>query len=188
MQRWADRYWNFSRMDTRDRNPIRVATCDQCGEYSLWLNDSMLYPDCGIAPQPNTDLPEDVKSIYLEAAGISRKSPRGAAALLRLGIQVLCKELGEKGENINADIKSLVKKGLPQRVQQALDVVRVTGNDAVHPGQIDVDDPKVVGTLFDLVNVIAEYMLSMPKRVSEAFSSLPAGALKQIQERDQPNP
>jgi Domain of unknown function (DUF4145) len=144
----------------------------------------MLYPDSGRAPQPNADLPESVKFLYLEAAAVSTKSPRGAAALLRLAIQLLCKELGEKGENINEDIANFVKKGLPQRVQQALDIVRVTGNNAVHPGQIDVDDPEVAGKLFDLLNVIAEYMLSMPGRINTLYSSLPEEALEQIQKRD----
>jgi hypothetical protein len=33
----------------------------------------MLYPDVGRAPQPNPDLPEPVKVLYLEAASISTK-------------------------------------------------------------------------------------------------------------------
>ena len=144
----------------------------------------MVYPDIGTAPQPNPDMPDSVKDIYREAASISAKSPRGAAALLRLAIQVLCKELGEKGENINEDIATLVKKGLPERVQQALDIVRVTGNNAVHPGQIGVDDPNVVGNLFELINVIVEYTISMPNRISTLYSALPQGAADQIKKRD----
>jgi hypothetical protein len=129
-------------------------------------------------------LPGSVKDLYLEAASISSKSPRGASALLRLAIQVLCAELGESGNNINSDISALVKKGLPERVQQALNIVRVTGNNAVHPGQIDVDDPEVVSNLFELINVIAEYTISMPNRIGSLYGSLPDGAIKQIKKRD----
>ncbi|MFN3161246.1 MAG: DUF4145 domain-containing protein [Rubinisphaera brasiliensis] len=129
-------------------------------------------------------MPTDVLKLYEEAAAIFSQSPRAAAALLRLAIQVLCLEVGESGKNINQDIASLVQKGLPEIVQQSLDVVRVTGNNAVHPGQIDADDPAVVESLFGLVNVIVEYMIAMPKRVSGLYSSLPANAVDAITRRD----
>ena len=184
LQRWDQRGWDFQCYAKAEYNPIRIARCDHCEKCSLWLIDKMLYPDVGVAPQPNADLPETVKALYLEAAAISTKSPRGAAALLRLAIQVLCKELGGKGGNINTDIAFLVGKGLPERVQQAFDIVRVTGNHAVHPGQIDVDDPSVVGRLFDLINVIAEYTISMPARIGSIYGELPESAHEQIQKRD----
>jgi hypothetical protein len=42
-----------------------------------------------------------------------------------------------------------VQKGLDVQIQQALDTVRVIGNEAVHPGEMDVrDDPSLVGTLY----------------------------------------
>lgn len=82
------------------------------------------------------------------------------------------------------DIAELVKKGLPDRVQQALDIVRVTGNNAVHPGQIDVDDAEVVANLFKLINVIAEYTISMPQRIGNLYSDLPETAINQIEKRD----
>jgi hypothetical protein len=38
-------------------------------------------------------------------------------------------------------------------VQQSLDIVRVIGNDAVHPGQIDLtDDIETATKLFVLIN------------------------------------
>lgn len=184
LQRWESRGWDFNNYTDHKNCPIRISRCDHCERYGLWLAEKMLYPDVGGAPQPNADLPESVKNIYLEAAAISTKSPRGAAALLRLAVQLLCKELGGKGEDVNSDIALLVKNGLPDRVQQALDIVRVTGNHAVHPGQIDVDDPEVVAQLFELINVIAEYTISMPSRISAKFSGLPASAQEQIKKRD----
>ena len=98
----------------------------------------MIYPFNGSAPLPNPDLPEDIKEDFEETRNIVELSPRGAVALLRLAVQKLCKELGEKGEHINTDIKNLVSKGLPEKMQKALDSVRVVGNNAVHPGQIDL--------------------------------------------------
>ena len=114
------------------------------------------------------------------------KSPRGAAALLRLAIQKMCKELGEAGENLNNDIASLVKKGLPPKVQQALDTVRVIGNNAVHPGQIDLrDDVEIANQLFGLLNLIAEVMITQPKHVESLYTSVvPESVRKAIKKRD----
>ena len=148
----------------------------------------MHFPIASSAPPPNAEMPENVKTLYVEASDVVDRSPRAAAALLRLSIQVLCKELGEPGENINTDIGSLVKKGLPSRVQQSLDIVRITGNNAVHPGEINVDEPDVTENLFKLLNVIVEYTISMPKNIDGVFNTLPEGSLKAITERDKPKP
>ena len=53
----------------------------------------------------------------------------------------------ERSENVNDDIGSLVKKGLPVKIQRALDPARVTGNDRVHPRQIDLRDDVTPATL-----------------------------------------
>ena len=163
---------------------IRYSKCEHCGEICLWHFDQMVYPNRGNAPVPNLDMSEDVKKDYEEAASICTQSPRGATALLRLAIQKLCADLGGKGKNINDDIKELVAKGLPDKVQKALDVVRVIGNNAVHPGQIDIDDPEVAGQLFVLINVIVEYMISMPKKIDGVYSELPETTKDAIAKRD----
>ncbi len=162
-----------------------MAYCSHCKQYSLWLNEKMIYPEStGIQP-PNIDLGEDIKEDYLEASSIVNKSPRGAVALLRLSIQKLCKQLGEDGKNINNDIASLVKKGLPPTVQQALDIVRVVGNDAVHPGQIDLkDNQEIANKLFDLINIIANVMITQPKEISALYETLPDGKKDAITTRD----
>jgi hypothetical protein len=183
-QSWWSIDWNSNTSVSPYDNALRIGTCINCDNHTLWINQRMVYPDTGAAPFPNIEMPDTVRELYVEAASISSKSPRGAAALLRLGVQVLCKELGEKGIDLDEDIKNLVSKGLPEIVQQSLDVVRVIGNNAVHPGQIDTDDPDVVSNLLDLLNIIIEYMIALPKRVSGLYSSLPSNALDTIKRRD----
>jgi hypothetical protein len=187
----AHQQWHRQMLDTRgatagdeNKNRLRVAQCGHCSECSVWVDGARVFPSTGNSPPPNDQMPEPVKRCYTEASEVVPRSPRAAAALLRLGIQLLCAELGENGKNINDDIASLVKKGLPEIVQQSLDVVRVTGNDAVHPGTIDTDDPEIVATLFDLTNIIVEYMIALPNRVSGLYSALPATSLSSIQRRD----
>ena len=87
-------------------------------------------------------MPADVLRDYKEAQSILNLSPRGAAALLRLVIEKLVTHLKAEGRDINAQIAWLVSKGLPEQVQQALDAVRVIGNEAVHPGSMDLHDDK----------------------------------------------
>lgn len=164
---------------------VHLSRCFSCDDLAIWLCDRLLWPQHGEAPLANPDLPDDIRRDYDEASMILNLSPRGAAALLRLAIQKLCKELGEKGRNIDEDIGALVKKGLDERVQQALDVVRVIGNNAVHPGQVDLrDDRATAENLFRLVNLIAERMISEPKHVEMMFAGLPEGARKAIEKRD----
>lgn len=164
--------------------PVHTSICEHCEEICLWHFDRLVWPNRGEAPPPNSDLPADVKADYEEAASVNTLSPRAASALLRLAIQKLCLHLGGNGKNINDDIQILVAKGLPVSVQQALDVVRVVGNNAVHPGLMDVKDAEIVGELFSLVNVIAEYMISLPNRIGGLYERLPEGAKQAIEKRD----
>jgi len=162
-----------------------IAYCKHCKEFSFWFNEKMIIPSSGNAPLPNNDLPEDIKEDFEEARSIVNSSPRGAAALLRLCIQKLCKDLGEKGGNINDDISNLVKKGLPIKIQKALDIVRVIGNNAVHPGVIDIkDDQETANKLFHLINLIVDVMVSQPKEIDKIYDDLPEKDKKAIKRRN----
>ncbi len=162
-----------------------ISKCEHCGEKMIWLDGEIVYPKKIIVDLPNDDLSEDIKKDYLEAANIFNNSPRSSAALLRLALQRLCKQLGEKGDNINEDIKNLVKKGLNPNIQKSLDILRITGNNAVHPGEINVEEkPELVLKLFELINFIAEKMITEPKEVGAFYEELPDSAKEQIKERD----
>lgn len=79
----------------------------------------------------------------------------------------------------------MVALGLPPRVQPALDSVRVVGNEAVHPGTLDLkDDRETANKLFKLVNFIATKMISEPKEIDALYDSLPAEKLQGIKARD----
>lgn len=167
-------------------NQFRCAQCDSCNNHTIWLGDKMMYPTSGTAPLPNPDMPHDVKQDYEEARSIVTLSPRGAAALLRLSIQKLCKHLGASGENINSDIATLVANGLPVKLQQALDSVRVVGNNAVHPGQIDLtDDVDTANKLFVFINIICDNQISQPKQINEFYTEkIPDNLKDAIDKRD----
>jgi hypothetical protein len=166
-------------------NNCNISRCYNCKEISVWVHDKIVYPNTKIGIKPNPDLPEHIQALFNEAREIAELSPKGAAALLRLCIQYLCIELGEKGGKIDKDIASLVSKGLNPMVQKALDVVRVVGNEAVHPGEINLDDDKGIAIkLFSLVNLISEQMISHPKHVNALYGDLPEDKLKGIEQRN----
>lgn len=159
--------------------------CFSCKGVSVWRHSQLIYPSYGDAPEVNPDTPNEIKRDYEEASIILNKSPRGAAALLRLAIQKLCVVLGKPGKNINSDIAALVAEGLDPRVQKALDVLRVIGNEAVHPGQIDLkDDRETAEGLFKLFNLIVDKLISEPKHIDAIYDLLPKEKLAGIEDRD----
>lgn len=162
-----------------------VSVCSRCDNYALWVDEKMIYPISSIAPLPVEDMPTDVKEDYVEARNVVNTSPRAATALLRLALQKLMVHLGEGGKKINDDIASLVKKGLPTRIQKALDAVRVIGNNAVHPGELDLKDDAITAVaLFKLVNMIVTVMITQPKEVDRIYAKIPGGAKKAIKKRN----
>lgn len=126
-----------------------------------------------------------LKKTMKEARNILNLSPRGAAALLRLAIQKLCKHLGEKGKDLNTDIGNLVK-GLPEKLQKALDSVRVIGNNAVHPGQLDLtDDIETANKLFAFINIICDNQISQHKLINDFYQEkVPQSYKDAIEKRD----
>lgn len=194
---YAHQYWRFhllsynshdKRMGMFDQLSIvdwSTSQCSHCNEILFWQNEKLIYPKSSIAPLPNDDMPNDVKEDYLEARNIVNDSPRGACALLRLALQKLMPHLNESGKNLNADIGNLVKKGVSVHVQKALDSLRVIGNNAVHPGELDLkDDVSTAILLFRLINYIVDNQITSKKEIDGIFEGLPENNLKAIERRD----
>ena len=156
------------------------AICQNCKKISIWLNEKMIYPKPRLTPPPNEDLPEEIKADYEEASLIVQDSPRGACALLLLALQKLMIYLGED-KNLDKAIKSLIdKKIINEDLQKALDAVRVIGNSAVHPNELDIkDNQEIAIALFKIINYIAEKMLTDKKKVNEIYDILPETAKRE---------
>lgn len=165
---------------------VHIAECFNCHGFSIWVHDRLIHPAIAHSGvEPNEDLDADITRDFVEARSIIDQSPRGAAALLRLALQKLCKQLGELGKNIDDDIASLVGKGLNPLIQKALDVVRVVGNEAVHPGSLDLrDDRDTALRLFSLLNSIAQQMITHPKEVEALYKKLPESKRTGIEVRN----
>lgn len=165
---------------------VAATVCFACERTAIWVGDKVLYPVVSTAaPMPSTDLPDHLVADYLEAGAVLDASPRSAAALLRLVIEKLLIHLGESG-TINSMIGSLVAKGVSPKVQKALDVIRVFANESVHPGTLQTSDDRATAlSLFSLVNIVCETLITEDRKISEMFAALPPAKLAAIQQRDE---
>jgi hypothetical protein len=165
--------------------PLTTSTCVSCAGIAIWVQAQMVYPTVFIAPLPHDDLAEPARATFIEARGVFSASPRASAALLRLCLQQLVAMLGAQSDNLNAAVGKLVEMGLSPKVGQAMDALRVIGNESVHPGQIDVDDdPQLALNLFDLVNIVVQSMVTDPQMITEIYGRLSQGQRDQIERRD----
>lgn len=172
---------------TSSLDGFAASLCARCGRVALWEKGQMIYPRVCIVLPASEDMPLEVKKYYDEARAIFYESPRGAAALLRLAIQKLTIELGEEGGNLDKAIGNLVKKGLSERIQKSLDIVRVVGNNAVHPGQIVIEDnTEVAMSLFKITNLIVDGIITKSREINELYNNLPEGDRNHITKRDNP--
>ena len=124
--------------------------------------------------------------IFNESLNVIPYSPRASIALSRLAIDLLTIELNAEGATLNERIGFLVKQGLPTKIQQALDSVRVIGNNAVHPGNIIIteNDENLALSLLHFINIIVDYQISQPKQLEETYNLLPQNYRKAIDGRD----
>lgn len=155
-----------------DGKKAEYSVCEYCKHPMLWSASDFVYPSLGGHPPPSDDLPDKVRKLYVEAGLVAQLSPRSCCALLRLALQELLIQLGESGD-INSAIKSLVQKGLDSNIREALHTVRVIGNHAVHPGNIDFDEFIETNALFELLNAIARDRITIPRERAEMYDKLP---------------
>ena len=204
---FAQQEWD-SIDNNSSREDYQVAECMVCGKLSFWENEKMVYPLTPSAPPAHQDMPANAKEIYEEARNVEPHSKRAAAALLRLSLEKLTKGLLKKiaeeekmpkedFKKLEEDLKNmpfnkaigeLAKKGLPADIVQMFDIVRITGNDAVHgTGEIDLegkDTENIVYKLFFITNEIVEGMIATPQRIQDMYSGLPEDKRRGVANRD----
>ncbi len=170
-----------------DKIKLVTAHCESCAQEVVFRGGKLIWPISSSAPSLSPDLPTALVADYEEARQIFHASPRGAAALLRLVIQKLCTILGSTKPDINSAVGEFVADGkIAPTIQRALDIVRVIGNEAVHPGTMDLrDDIETVRSLFELVNFIVQKMISEPREIDAIYGLLPEAKRAGIDQRDQ---
>jgi len=150
-------------------NNTCISSCYNCNQKAIWINKKMIYPfpNESSAPLPCENMPEEIKNIFTEARTIVDLSPKSAAALLRLALEKLLIHQGVNGKNLFEGIQKLItEKKLPEMIEQAANIIRHVGNNALHSGEIDLtDNIQTANTLFELINVIIDYTITKPQTI-----------------------
>lgn len=149
-----------------------------------------LYPMYGnlTIPDMSKNLPKELEDDYEEARNVAGVSSKGAAALLRLLLEKLCRKYFPKSnrQNLNDMIGKLVTEGVPDYIQKACDIVRIKGNENVHAGTIDENDTaETVVYLFELINLVTDYLYMDCKRIDEMYSEIAPEKIGAIKRRDE---
>ena len=163
--------------------------CLYCGKSIIWYlenkNPKMFFPR-EVAIPPEENMPENVKEIYEEASLVLGDSPRASCALLRLALQELMKYLKEnietysklKNRNINEDIEEIINignfyQGQKDVLKEAMDSIRLVGNKASHPSELDINDnSEIANILFEMINFIVGEIITKPKEMEEKINKL----------------
>ncbi|MFC2754323.1 MAG: DUF4145 domain-containing protein [Candidatus Nanogingivalis sp.] len=160
-----------------------VSRCDHCKEWVLWKDLKIIYPRSITVENPNPDMPEVAKGLYMESAKILQDSPRASAALLRLALQEILNEVVKGGvkNNINKNI-GILSKEVDEDTWKAMDLIRIIGNNAVHPGEIQVEEENTE-YMYNLLNIIVQKTISNKKHIDDRFKRLPKSIRESINRR-----
>jgi Domain of unknown function (DUF4145) len=165
---------------------LHVSRCYNCKGFTVWVRDRLVFPIRGDelpeivevdfreiaedlqAPaqdvqhseedvqEPAEDFDESSED-FEEAAAVLNKSPRAAAALIRICIQNMMPLLKETGKSLDENISSLVRKGLEAEIQQAMDVLQVIRRNPGHESHVDLRDETAIATrMFESLKEIIE--------------------------------
>jgi hypothetical protein len=155
-----------------------VASCETCNHillYSFYGDDHadrypeifaesyLEYPASGNLP---LSVPDSIRQVYEEATKIKLSSPNAFAVQIRRALEVLCKDRGAKGKNLNEQIKDLVsREELPATLGEAADLLRHLGNTGAHADEksIRLSQVKALDKFF---RAIVEYVYVAPSTVS----------------------
>lgn len=165
----------LSRIVYYDRHPFTfdIAECNSCVQHFLVIRDIStkkilkIYPN-SLPGVVSEQIPETIKkdfeeALVCEAAG----SYRGAAALARRTLQVICLEKGApEKKKLHEQIDWLFDKNIiTQDIKDWAHEVRYVGNDAAHPNATEVtkDDAR---DILELLESMCDVLYIAPARAA----------------------
>lgn len=164
---------------------LRLSRCMECHEITIWLDQKMVWPDQQIDHRAHEMMPPTAREEFDEAAKVFRDSPRAGCALLRTCLEKICADRGHIKGTLFARAGSLVSEMSSLHGRQAVDIVRVFGNESIHPGKMEANDiAENAERMFDAINLIVEEVYDRPARFSQLFEKLSPSQRREIERRD----
>ncbi len=175
VESWEADYDEFEGYLGRVTNYYFIFQCKTCERTSIYVNWNkypeqlklksleLIFPlERNIADQ----LPEPVRTTYLEAQKIQNVSRTSFAILTRKTLEQICIDKGAKGNDLSERIRDLVSQGvIPKKFGEMASTIRSFGNQSAH----DTDNPN----LFDIVildhflHLLAEYIYLLDSKIDE---------------------
>lgn len=161
------------------------AQCGSCHKWNVWHDQSMVYPPFQVGPPPHRDMPEGARELYEEASRVAHVSLRAGAAMARAAIERLIKDIDpDAPARAKLDDRIVRLRGqVSTSLGQLLDVVRVTGNSALHrddhPSEIvvlaldDKEGPATLGVLLQAANDMVDELITKPRTAESLWNMLP---------------
>ena len=156
--------------------------CQSCEAYSIFNDKEMIYPLNSDVPVPCEDMPNNIIEIYNEAKKVLVISPKSACALLRLALENLMDYLKVDGKNLKEKIcKYCDEYHVDESLKKSFHILRIVGNEAVHPGTINIDDNEdIARSLFGILNYIVDETITRKNKIDKIFDDLPKNKTKDI--------
>ncbi|MGW5049766.1 DUF4145 domain-containing protein [Actinokineospora sp. NPDC004072] len=186
-QSWEGLHLGVERVSDDLRWRWQASVCVRCGLPTLWYDGNIVFPLARLGKAAHRDMPAEVRELYEEAARVAAVSRRAGAALARATVERLIKHLdpeAPKGANLAGRIERIKARGVSTPVGQMLDVVRVTGNEALHseqPGELavmvldDVEGPAMLEFLLETANDLVDELITRPAVTGDLWNKLPDG-------------
>ena len=72
---------------------------------------------------------------------------------------------------------------MSEHTRKALDLIRINGNNAVHPGEICIEEESIED-MYKILNMIVQELISNKKQINDMYKNLPESYKESIKRRE----
>lgn len=142
--------------------------------------EEIIFPQQAPKPSLPTEVPEEIRDDYDEAALVLPISPKASAAISRRLLQhILRQRWGIEHRSLAREIEEfLALPDVPSYLSEAMDAVRAVGNFAAHPtkdqttGLVVEVEPGEAEWLLDVIENLCDFSYVRPKLLEERKQQL----------------